>query len=157
MDRPSKRLRLAVDADEVSSGSTTPLSLTHPISPPREGSSAAKEAPIHSTEPALPTGKNTFKSPFELTKIRDLPPEANVETLTLKAILGHPLIAECWEFNYLHDLDFLLEAFDEDVRKLVQVHVVHGFWKREDPSRLNLVVSTDLGFHTGLATDFAGP
>jgi hypothetical protein len=33
-----------------------------------------------------------------------------------------------------------MAAFDPDVRGLVQVHVVHGFWKREDPSRLELQV-----------------
>jgi hypothetical protein len=51
------------------------------------------------------------------------------------------LIAECWEFNYLHDIDFLISHFDEDTRHLVQVHVVHGFWKKEDKSRLMLQVS----------------
>ncbi|KAL2158920.1 hypothetical protein VTH06DRAFT_2950 [Thermothelomyces fergusii] len=62
----------------------------------------------------------------------------NKDAITLKEILGDPLIAECWEFNYLHDIDFLMAAFDPDVRHLVKVHVVHGFWKREDPSRLEL-------------------
>ena len=50
------------------------------------------------------------------------------------------MIAQCWEFNYLHDLDFLMNAFDEDVRDMVDVHVVHGFWKQEDASRINLKV-----------------
>ncbi|KAJ4294817.1 hypothetical protein N0V88_005051 [Collariella sp. IMI 366227] len=62
----------------------------------------------------------------------------NKDTVTLKDILGDPLISQCWEFNYIHDIDFLMSAFDEDVRSLVKVHVVHGFWKREDPSRLAL-------------------
>jgi tyrosyl-DNA phosphodiesterase-1 len=64
----------------------------------------------------------------------------NQDTVSLKDILGDPLISECWEFNYLHDIDFLMKAFDEDVRDLVKVHVVHGFWKREDPNRLALQV-----------------
>jgi tyrosyl-DNA phosphodiesterase-1 len=63
-----------------------------------------------------------------------------VDAVSLKDILGDPLIAECWEFNYLHNLDFLMDAFDEDVRNLVKVHVIHGFWKNEDPSRLHLKV-----------------
>lgn len=91
------------------------------------------------TEDKIPgPPQRIFKSPFQLTKIRDLPPESNVDTVTLGDILGDPLISECWEFNYLHDLDFLMSAFDEDVRHLVQVHVVHGFWKQEDPNRLSL-------------------
>ena len=87
-----------------------------------------------------------MKSPFQLTRITDLPPASNVDTISLKDILGDPLIAECWEFNYLHNLDFLMDAFDEDVRDLVKVHVIHGFWKQEDASRLNLVVSGSLRF-----------
>ncbi|KAF7957333.1 hypothetical protein EAE96_002919 [Botrytis aclada] len=31
-----------------------------------------------------------------------------------------------------------MEQFDEDVRNFVRVNVIHGFWKREDQSRLNL-------------------
>lgn len=86
----------------------------------------------------MDTGNKTFKSPFQLTWIRDLPPEANTDAVTLGDILGDPLVAECWDFNYLHDIDFLLSHFDQDVRQLVKVHVVHGFWKKEDPSRLLL-------------------
>ncbi|KAK0704238.1 tyrosyl-DNA phosphodiesterase I [Apiosordaria backusii] len=80
----------------------------------------------------------TIGSPFQLTKIKDLPAGLNKDTYTLRDVLGDPLISECWEFNYLHDIDFLMSAFDEDVRNLVKVHVVHGFWKREDPNRLAL-------------------
>ncbi|KAF7875311.1 hypothetical protein EAF04_002483 [Stromatinia cepivora] len=85
------------------------------------------------------TKQKVVKSPFQLTTIRDLPASSNVDTISLKEILGDPLISECWEFNYLHNLDFLMEQFDEDVRNLVKVNVVHGFWKREDQSRLNLM------------------
>lgn len=87
-----------------------------------------------------------MKSAFQLTRIADLPPSSNVETISLKDILGDPLISECWEFNYLHNLDFLMDAFDEDVRDLVKVHVIHGFWKHEDASRQNLMVCQDYGF-----------
>ena len=43
----------------------------------------------------------------------------------------------------MHDLDFLMAAFDEDVRDLVKVNVIHGFWKKEDSSRLNLTASSE--------------
>jgi tyrosyl-DNA phosphodiesterase 1 len=85
-----------------------------------------------------------MKSPFQLTRITDLPPALNVDTVSLKDILGDPLISECWEFNYLHNLDFLMDAFDEDIRDLVKVHVIHGFWKQEDASRRNLMVNSSL-------------
>lgn len=85
--------------------------------------------------------QKVVKSPFQLTSIRDLPASSNVDTVSLKDILGDPLISECWEFNYLHNLDFLMEQFDEDVRKLVKVNVIHGFWKRDNQSRINLEVS----------------
>ncbi len=87
-----------------------------------------------------PPAPKLLRSPFQLTWISDLPDSLNVDAVSLKDILGDPLIAECWEFNYLHNLDFLMDAFDEDVRNLVKVHVIHGFWKNEDPSRLHLKV-----------------
>ncbi|KAK4160774.1 putative tyrosyl-DNA phosphodiesterase, partial [Cladorrhinum sp. PSN259] len=155
----SSRKRTELDGGNGS----TPRSLTRPISPPRkkrrvstapeDSSSAANKKPdlpstkehgsaalsqtlSKTTQPS--SSPRVIKSPFQLTKIRDLPPGLNRDTVTLKDLLGDPLISECWEFNYLHDIDFLLAAFDEDTRHLVKVHVVHGFWKREDPSRLQL-------------------
>lgn len=75
-----------------------------------------------------------------MTKIRDYPEHFNQDTVTLQDLLGDPLISECWEFNYLHDIDFLMAAFDEDIRALVKVHVVHGFWKKDDSHRLGYEV-----------------
>ena len=37
--------------------------------------------------------------------------------------------------------------FDKDVRDLVKVKIVHGFWKRDDERRTNLLVSTALSNH----------
>ena len=144
MERNPKRLRLSVEADDLeegvdTEGRSTPRSLTHPVSPPRKRnrlSQAPKDVPGPSA-----TGQpqsRIIKSPFQLSWIRDAPASSNVDALTLRDLLGDPLISECWDFNYLHDIDFLLSAFDEDTRHLVNVHVVHGFWKREDESRLAL-------------------
>jgi tyrosyl-DNA phosphodiesterase 1 len=47
-------------------------------------------------------------SPFTLTRIRDLAPHQNIDTVQLKDILGDPLIKECWNFNFLFDLDFVM-------------------------------------------------
>jgi tyrosyl-DNA phosphodiesterase 1 len=93
---------------------------------------------------ALEELPKVMNSPFQLTRITDLPASSNVDAVSLKDILGDPLISECWEFNYLHNLDFLMDAFDEDVRDLVKVHVIHGFWKQEDVNRRNLMVNKPL-------------
>jgi tyrosyl-DNA phosphodiesterase-1 len=134
-----KRRRLSAEEDDENSLETghrrsTRSSLLRPISPPplrRNALSQSKQDQI----------SKAMSSPFHLTRIQDLPESSNVDTISLKDILGDPLIAECWEFNYLHDLDFLMDAFDEDVRGMVKVHVVHGFWKNDDQSRLHLKVS----------------
>lgn len=34
-------------------------------------------------------------------------------------------------------------ALDPDVRELVEVRIVHGFWRREDERRVRLQVSLD--------------
>lgn len=111
-----------------------PESLSRPISPPRK-----------KTRPT-PVVRPVVSSPWQLTWIRDLPEEDNQDAVTLRDLLGDPLIAECWEFNFLHDIPFLMDAFDPDTRHLVKVHVVHGFWKREDPQRLTLMVRNDWMF-----------
>lgn len=149
MDRPGKR-RAAPDGDSSGNGDDKggdgtsqkpiPTSLTHPISPPTKKRRLA--TPPQHSPPAgqSSTPSHPFKSPFRLTEIRDLPPDMNRDTVTLHDILGDPLITECWEFNYLHDIDFLMSAFDRRARQQVKVHVVHGFWRRDDPSRLALQV-----------------
>lgn len=95
-------------------------------------------------------------SPWQLTWIRDLPADCNRDAVTLRDLLGDPLIAECWQFNFLHDIPFIMEAFDPDTRHLVKVHIVHGFWKREEPRRsmlavrhLPLAASTTIPANTG--------
>lgn len=32
----------------------------------------------------------------------------NLDAVQLKDILGDPLIKECWNFNYLFDIDFVM-------------------------------------------------
>lgn len=125
-----------ISRDDARSRSS-PVTLSHPISPPRKKARLPEAIPTASLEPVQPA---RYKSPFELTKIKDLDEDSNVDTVTLHDLLGDPLISECWDFNYLHDIDFLMSHFDQDVRSLVKVHVVHGFWKREDESRIQLQV-----------------
>ena len=47
-------------------------------------------------------------SPIQLNTIAALPASSNVDTVSLRDILGDPLISECWLFNYLFDVDFIL-------------------------------------------------
>jgi tyrosyl-DNA phosphodiesterase-1 len=129
-ERSRKRRKLSNDKNLQLMGDNLPRTLTSSISPPPLRRNRNQESHV----------PKVLKSPFQLTWIQDLPESANVDTITLRDILGDPMIMECWEFNYLHNIDFLMEAFDEDVRDLVKVHVVHGFWKREDPARQNLEV-----------------
>lgn len=159
MEPASKRRRLSHNDQShehsTKSTGTTLQSLRRSVSPPRmkrsRAEAASSEAPretavASSSDAKQDEAAKVFKSPFQLTWIRDLPEAANTDAVTLEDILGDPLIAECWNFNYLHDIDFLMAAFDQDVRQSVQVNVVHGFWKTEDPNRLMLQVSDYLHF-----------
>ncbi|KAL6711079.1 hypothetical protein ACN47E_006954 [Coniothyrium glycines] len=86
------------------------------------------------------SARPTFEaSPFRLTKIANLSARQNVGAVELRDILGDPLIKECWNFNYLFDLDFVMKHLDEDVRDMVKVKIVHGFWKRDDGNRIALL------------------
>ncbi|KAF4454539.1 tyrosyl-DNA phosphodiesterase 1 [Fusarium austroafricanum] len=116
MDRLAKRQR----QDEPDAHA--PESLQRSISPPRKKNRKT----------------NIVKSPWQLTWIQDLPESDNKDAVNLQDLLSDPLISECWEFNYLHDIPFLMSAFDPDTRHLVKVHLVHGFWKREDENRIAL-------------------
>lgn len=113
------------DAQNAEAAESSSLSsLSRPISPPPRTKRAKVKARI--------------ASPFRLTSIRDLSDDNNVGAISLKDLIGDPLIAELWDFNYLHDIDFLMDHLDEDTRALTKIHIVHGFWKREDPNRIVL-------------------
>ena len=47
-------------------------------------------------------------SPMQLNFIEELPAISNVNTISLGSILGDPMIKECWLFNYLFDMDFVM-------------------------------------------------
>lgn len=151
MDRPTKRPKIESDFSEpdtpIPPGSPSLASLTRLITPPRPSRSqsqsqshtSSSNTPIPSSIPPTP---NLLPSPIQLTHIRDLSPTSgnNADTVRLRDILGDPMIRECWQFNYLIDVDFLMSQFDEDVRSLVKVKVVHGSWKRDEPNRIRINV-----------------
>jgi tyrosyl-DNA phosphodiesterase-1 len=135
---PEEEIETSSEADgeaETDSGSE-PDTLTKSSVP--ASTKVTSDRPPDSYVTTPPPQQKIIRSPFQLTSIQNLPPAANQDAVSLKDLLGDPLIAECWNFNYLHDIPFLLDALDPDVRDLVKVHVVHGFWKKDDANRLQL-------------------
>lgn len=134
-----KRRRLSPKGDEETATTNSDRKrliksfVSQPVSPPplrrTKTASSIPQTPV-ATEPKAVA--EAIKSPFQLTWIQDLPNSSNVDAVSLKDILGDPLISICWNFNYLHDVEFFMDAFDSDVRDQIDVHLVHGFWKRED-------------------------
>jgi tyrosyl-DNA phosphodiesterase 1 len=87
-----------------------------------------------------------IRSPIQLTHIRDLPADKNIDTVQLYDILGDPMIRECWQFNYCFDVDFVMSQFDQDVKNLVQVKIVHGSWKQDSANRIRIDVQSTPSF-----------
>ena len=81
-----------------------------------------------------------LSSPIHLNSIRDLPASLNEDAVSLHDLLGDPLIRECWVFDFLFDIDFMMSHFDSDTRHLVQVKVVHGSWRKDDANRVSIDV-----------------
>ena len=100
------------------------------------------------------TQASLIKSPFQLTRIKDLPDDMNKDSVTLGDLLGDPLITECWNFNFMHDVNFIMKSFDRDTRNLVKLHIVHGYWKRDDPSRNMLEAAAKVYQNISLHTAF---
>ncbi|MCJ1393354.1 tyrosyl-DNA phosphodiesterase 1 [Xylographa bjoerkii] len=136
-------------------------SLTRPISPPITTRSQKPSIDLTEEEISLTSGAvapNSLKqltqsgiqlipSPIHLTKVEGLSPALNIDTISLQDLVGDPLIRECWVFNYLFDVEFLMSKLDEDVRSEVQVKIIHGSWKKEDSNRLGIEVLQPLPLH----------
>jgi tyrosyl-DNA phosphodiesterase-1 len=144
------------------SGRGNPLkSLSRSITPPPAAARSRAQQPSRHPQKASPISSlpinqyegnedhgprlQVVSSPVKLTHIRDMPSASgnNTDAIKLKDILGDPMIRECWQFNYLFDVDFLMSQFDEDVRTLVRVKIVHGSWKKEAPNRIQVDVSAN--------------
>ena len=85
------------------------------ISPPARRTPRKTQAVSHPEDvlpgEVLPSSLNRetlIPSPIQLNNIPELPASSNLNTVSLRDILGEPLISECWLFNYLFDVDFLL-------------------------------------------------
>ncbi|RAK99165.1 phospholipase D/nuclease [Aspergillus ibericus CBS 121593] len=122
--------------------SITPPSLSRATAPPPHPTSPRPQAQHQANSNHKNTKNNekkkTVPSPIQLTHIRDLPQTTthNLSTIQLHDLLGSPLIRECWQFNYLFDVDFLMSQFDEDVRQgtegsIIVIHtanMIPGDW-----------------------------
>lgn len=154
--------------EDLCHGRSTILNTRRPISPPvrrktsrpefnegrsvliRESSNLVKEISSVESTKAIPAsssfqdGKTSVSpidlvpSPVQLTAIKDLHASLNIDTISLNDILGDPLIKECWLFNYLFDVDFVMAQFDEDTRESVQVKMVHGSWQKDAPNKIRI-------------------
>ncbi len=60
------------------------------------------------TQSAATSKCSIVESPFKLTRIRDLPPNANVDTIGVRDILGDVMLKEVWLFDYLYDVDWVM-------------------------------------------------
>ncbi|KAL6717276.1 hypothetical protein ACLMJK_005191 [Lecanora helva] len=98
------------------------------------------EKKVEDSATAAKSTSNFAASPFQLNCVRDLPLSNNVDTLKLTDVLGNPMLKECWLFNYLFDIDFVMKQFDPDIRDLVRIRVVHGSWKAEDRNGIGIIV-----------------
>ncbi|KAF2455114.1 tyrosyl-DNA phosphodiesterase I [Lineolata rhizophorae] len=148
--RLAKRVKLekGKDALPLASGSGSPTreqtrspltSLGRAVTPPPPRlKSDAGRTPRNDATRQGKAGTKVLPSPFSLNRVADLPDMCNVDAVGLRDILGDPLIRECWQFNYLFDIDYVMKALDEDVRNMVSVKIVHGSWKKEDGHRVML-------------------
>lgn len=135
---PAKRVKLDTSSEcntESRSSQVSSTTLGRPISPPlsrRRSPAIAPPSDINSwsfdnipeaseraisKQTTLDTPSGTVvkhksleyvASPVQLTRISDLAPRQNVDTVGLVDILGNPMIKECWNFNYLFDIDFVM-------------------------------------------------
>ena len=65
-------------------------------------------APLSTGEKHNGRSIRAVSSPIMLNRIEGLSDYSNLDTMSLRDIVGDPLIKECWVFNYLFDVDFLL-------------------------------------------------
>ncbi len=128
-----------------------PESLNEEIRPVKSSSKMGDADSLPRENSAFPASTSSFlpnkisstpitliPSPVQLNSIRDLPTTLNIDTVSLRDILGDPLIKECWIFNFLFDVDFVMSQFDQDVRNIVQVRIVHGSWKKDHPNKIRI-------------------
>lgn len=104
---PPKRNAFAVngglDGEEAAALRVVNLAAPSKLSPDNDGVDPSK-----STKEAVKPQFKAIPSPVQLNFVEQLPASSNVDCVGLGSILGDPMIKECWLFNYLFDLDFVM-------------------------------------------------
>ena len=122
LDSASSMLHETTPTLAIETNIGTLTSLSEPISPPTRRRTqnetidlTNEKSPPDDLKSCPDSGGNlinesTIKlpSPIQLTRVEGLAESNNVDTVSLKDIVGDPLIKECWVFNYLFEVDFLL-------------------------------------------------
>jgi tyrosyl-DNA phosphodiesterase-1 len=102
--RPEKRRRL--DELQGLDSPHTDEPVGRPISPPilRRAPRVLEATATHNLD------TRSIPSPFRLSRIRDASTNDNVDAVHLHDLVGSPLVKECWHFNFLFDVDFVMYA-----------------------------------------------
>lgn len=104
---PPKRHAFAVNGgpDGEKAGA---LSVVNLAAPSTSSSDNHGVNPSKSTKEAVKPQFTAIPSPVQLNFVEQLRASSNVDCVSLGSILGDPMIRECWLFNYLFDLDFVM-------------------------------------------------
>lgn len=114
--RPCLR-RSDSDGSEFDIGSSFAQDIDAPTSaqrsPPSSSPSPASNVDTPDTEFAVAVGGpglHVVSSPLRLSHSSADPDDANVDTLSLGAIVGDADVLACWNFNYQFEVDYLMYA-----------------------------------------------
>jgi len=103
-----------------------------------ESSMATATAISSETNTIIESSTQTIESPFRLTRIRGLPGSENEDTVGIDDILGDVMLREVWLFNYMHDIEWVMQQLGRDIVGHVKVVFVHGNWKSDDSRRMRM-------------------
>lgn len=78
------------------------------VAPSTMSSDGKTNTPRSTKEATNPQSRTLIPSPVQLNFVEQLPASSNVDCVSLGGILGDPLIKECWLFNYLFNVDFVM-------------------------------------------------
>ncbi|KAL8685010.1 MAG: hypothetical protein Q9224_006019, partial [Gallowayella concinna] len=137
---PPRQKRVSKNINHSSArGSISPPPTRNPTHRLYGGNSLGRDKKDATPQAAESSSSRRFiTSPIQLSTVNGLAASSNVDTVCLKDILCDALIRECWLFNYLIDVDFIVSQLDVDTRELVRVKIVHGSWREEDGNRVGI-------------------
>lgn len=84
------------------------LSIVNAAAPSTLSTDHANDHSKSNKETTMSQSRSFYQSPVQLNFVEQLPASSNVDCISLGSILSDPLIKECWLFNYLFDVDFVM-------------------------------------------------